>query len=191
MNRTVRLVVSVLLFSGCASSAPSPLPPVARPFDDIGRVAIVVSGEGNFAIAEDGVEPGRTLDEILKWYPYGGALRPVAKLVHRAINRLRNVDAAAAATRNVDGISPGATVARAMAQTLQASGAFTDVRTLERDPGTQDRAAREDAVLVRVTVPAWGLVRVREGEPGLVSTYADVRAEMIRRETGVVVWSDG
>jgi len=39
-------------------------------------------------------------------------------------------------------------------------------------------------------VPAWGLVRVREGEPDLLSAFADVRAQMVLRGTGVVVWED-
>jgi len=39
-----------------------------------------------------------------------------------------------------------------------------------------------------VTVPAWGLVRVREGKPDLLAGFADVRAQMVVRETGTVVW---
>src|SRR5258705_1877730 len=120
MDRAIGLGVALLFFSGCASSA-TPPPPVARPFDDVDRVAIIVSGEGAFAVAEDRVEPGRAFDEILKWHPYGGALRPVAKLVHRAINKVRDADQAATAARNVDGISPGSTVARAMVRTLEGS----------------------------------------------------------------------
>jgi len=80
MDRAIGLGVAMLFSWGCASSAPHPTP-VARPFDDVHRVAIIVSGESTFAVAEDRVEPGRTFDEILKWHPYGGALRPVAKLV--------------------------------------------------------------------------------------------------------------
>ena len=37
-------------------------------------------------------------------------------------------------------------------------------------------------------MPAWGLVRVREGEPDLHSAFADVHAELVLRGTGVVVW---
>ena len=62
------------------------------------------------------------------------------------------------------------------------------VRTLEREPVGEDRR-RTDAI-VRVTVPAWGLVRVREGEPDLLSAFADVRAQMVLRGTGVVVWEN-
>jgi len=180
----------VLFLWGCASS-PSPRAPApsARPFDDVRRVAIVASGESAFTLANDSAEPGRTLDEILKWYPYGGAFRPVGKLVHRAVNSLRNVDRVAVATRNVEGISPASVVARAMARTLQASGALADVRALEGEPGGEGRPG-EDTVLVRVTVPAWGIVRVRQDDAELVSGFADVRGEMVMRGTGVVLWND-
>ena len=33
-------------------------------------------------------------------------------------------------------------------------------------------------------------LRVREGEPDLLSAFADVRAQMVLRGTGVVVWED-
>jgi len=160
---------------------------MARPFDDVHRVAIIVSGESTFAVAEDRVEPGRTFDEILKWHPYGGPLRPVAKLVHRAINKVRDADQVATAARNVDGVSPGSTIARAMARTLEGSGEFNEIRILEREPTGEDRP-RDDGALVRVTVPAWGVIRVREGDPDLVSGFADVQAQMVMGRTGVVVW---
>ena len=162
---------------------------VSRPFDDVHRVAIIVSGESAFVVAEDRVEPGRTFDEILKWHPYGGAFRPVARLVHRAINKVRDADQNATAARNVDGISPGLTVARAMARTLEASGGFREIRILEREPSGEDRP-RDDGALVRVTVPAWGITRVREGDPGLVSGFADVQSLMVMGGSGVVVWDD-
>ena len=188
-DRAIRLGVAILFLGGCASSAP-PLPaPVTRPFDDVHRVAIIVSGESAFAVAEDRVEPGRTFDEILKWHPYGGALRPVAKLVHRAVNKVRDADQGATAARNVDGVSPGSTIARAMARTLEGSGGFKEIRILEREPSGEDRP-RDDGALVRVTVPAWGIIRVRERErdPDLVSAFADVQASMVMGRTGVVVW---
>ena len=186
MGRAVGLGVATLFCWGCASSAPPPAP-VARPFDDVHRVAIIVSGESAFAVSEDRVEPGRTFDEILKWHPYGGALRPVAKFVHRAINKVRDADQAATAARNVDGVSPGSTVARAMARTLEGSGRFQEIRILEREPSGDDRP-RDGGALVRVTVAAWGLIRVREGEPDLVSGFADVQALMVMGRTGIVVW---
>jgi hypothetical protein len=182
------IIAGALLLWGCASSAPPP-PPVARPFDELRRVAIVASGESSFTVANDDVEPGRTFDEILKWHPYGGMLRPVSKLVHRAISTLRNADPAATAIRHVDGISPGWTVARAMTRTLQASGEFDEVRPLEREPSGEGRP-RDEAALVRVTVTAWGIIRVREGDPDLMSGFADVGAHLVMGGTGVVVWAD-
>ncbi len=186
MKRAIGLSVAMLVFLGCASSGMPPAP-VARPFDDVQRVAIIVSGESAFVVGEDRVEPGRTFDEILKWHPYGGAFRPVAKLVHRAINKVRDADQNATAARNVDGVSPGSTVAGAMARTLEGSGAFQEVRILEREP-SGDARPRDGGALVRVTVPAWGTIRVREGDPDLVSGFADVQALMVMGRTGVVVW---
>jgi len=185
-RRVIGLGVVMILCWGCASSAPPPTP-TARPFNDVHGVAIIVSGESTFAVAEDRVEPGRTFDEILKWHPYGGPLRPVAKLVHRAINKVRDADQVATAARNVDGVSPGSTIARAMARTLEGSGEFNEIRILEREPSGEDRP-RDDGALVRVTVPAWGVIRVREGDPDLVSGFADVQAQMVMGRTGVVVW---
>jgi hypothetical protein len=63
---TAALIVATLSLWGCASSAPPPRPN-ARPFDDVRRVVIVVSGESSFAIVDHPVEPGRTFDEVLKW----------------------------------------------------------------------------------------------------------------------------
>ena len=59
---------------------------------------------------------------------------------------------------------------------------------LEAEP-IGDERRRVDAI-VRLTVPTWGIVRVRGEEPPLVSGFADVRAEMTVRGTGVVVWED-
>jgi len=191
----VLLGLMLLFLSGCASSsshpavpAPSPLDEV-RALDGVRRISIVVSGESAFTVTQLRPEPGRTFDEILKWYPSGAALRPIAKLVHRAINSLRDVDHVAEAFRHVDGISPGTIVTRAMAQALQSSGAFADVRALEHEPGG-DGGAGEDAAVVRVTVPAWGITQVRQDDRDLVAGFADVRAQMSARGTGVVRWTD-
>jgi hypothetical protein len=43
---------------------------------------------------------------------------------------------------------------------------------------------------VRVAVPTWGLVRVRDVEAGLLSGFADVRGRMAMPGTGVVLWED-
>lgn len=187
---TIVFALATLSLWGCVSSAPPPRPSV-RPFDDLRRVVVVVSGESAFSIIDYPVEPGRTFDEVLQWIPwlpYRAALSPAAKLVHQGINWVLGADRAAAAAPSFDGVSPRSVVASAMARTLEASGWFDEVLTLEREPTGEDRR-RADAI-VRVSVPAWGLVRVREGEPGVLSSFADVRGHMTVRGTGVIVWED-
>jgi hypothetical protein len=189
---TFTAVLAVAMFSlwGCASSTSPPRPSV-RPFDDVRRLVIVVSGESTFTMVEHAVEPGRTFDEILKWIPwipYSVALRPVAQLVHRGINWALETDRAARAAPSLVGVSPRLVVAEAMARTLRASGWFDEVRTLEQEPAGDER--RNADAIVRISVPAWGLVRVREGKQDLLSGFADVRSEMAVPGTGVVLWED-
>jgi hypothetical protein len=182
------LALTLLMLWGCASPPASPTFPAARPLDDVRRIAIVVSGDSAFTVAQQRDEPGRTIDEILKWHPWGAALRPVAKLVHRAINSLRDVDRVADASRNLDGISSGPIVIRAMAQALESAGGFADVRTLEHEP-RGDGGPADAAAVVRVTVSAWGITQVRQDDPDLVASFADVRAQMAMGGTGVVLWT--
>jgi hypothetical protein len=185
---TALFLVAMLSLWGCASSAP-PARPAARPFDDVKRVVVVVSGDSSFSIVEHAVEPGRTFDEVIKWIPwvqYQAALRPAAQLIHRGINWALGADRSAVAVSSLQGVSPRLVVADSMAKTLEASGWFTDVRTFDREPSAEDRRSAD--AIVRVSVPAWGLVRVREGEPGLLSGFADVRGQMAMRGTGVVLW---
>src|SRR5437016_10631251 len=93
----VLLVAILAALSGCASSAPPR--PASRPFDDVRRLTVVVSGESQFAVLQHSAEPGRTLDTVLKRTPYSTLLKPIADLVHQAINWLtasdRKADAAA------------------------------------------------------------------------------------------------
>jgi hypothetical protein len=176
----------VALFAGCASSSPPPPQPTARPFDDVRRVAVVVSGDSHFAVVDHSAEPGRTFDEVLKWnwsMPY---LKPIADLVHLGINWLVGVDRASDTKSAVLDVSPRAVVAEALVRRLETSTAFEDVRVLEHEP-VGDERRRLDAI-VRVSVPEWGLVRVREGEPDLLSGFVDVQAQMVIRGAGVVVW---
>ena len=180
----VLLVLAMMGLSGCASAPPKP---TARPFDNVRRVAITVSGETNFTVqGAPSAEASRTVDEVLKWMPYQAWLRPLAALVQWGINWLQESNRKADAAANLGDVSPRSVVAEAFARTLEASGHFDEIRTLSREPLGDDRR-RADAI-VRVTVPAWGLVRVRQGNPDLLSAFADVRAEMVVRETGVVVW---
>ncbi|PYN95754.1 MAG: hypothetical protein DMD89_18950 [Candidatus Rokuibacteriota bacterium] len=183
----VLVVLAMFPVGGCASSSPAPHPS-PRTFDNVRRLAIVASGETRFAVLEHSSEPGRTFDEILKWNPYRAVLAPIMRLVHQGINWALESDRVSAASHHVDRLSPRTVVTDALARALEASGRFDQIRTLEREPVGEDRR-RTDAI-VRVTVPAWGLVRVREGEPDLLSAFADVRAQMVLRGTGVVVWED-
>jgi hypothetical protein len=186
------VVLIVASLSGCASSAPPALadarPPDARPFDGVRRIAIVVTGESRFTVLEHSAQPGRTFDEVLRWTPYQSLLQPLAVLVHQGINWLLQSDRAETTGRKLAGISPGATVGDAFAGSLAASDQFQEIRLLDREPVGEDRR-RADAI-VRLTVPTWGIVRVREGDPDLLSGFADVRAEMTLRGTGVVVWDN-
>jgi len=177
----------MVALSGCASSAPPR--PAARPFDHVRQLAIVVSGESRFSVLDHSAEPGRTFDEVLKWgilSPYQSLLRPIAELVHKGINWLVEVDRKSDAAVDLGAIAPRSVVTAAFVQALEASERFDEIRTYAREPLGEDRR-RADAI-VRITVPAWGLVRVREGEPDLLAAFADARAEMVVPATGVVVW---
>lgn len=182
----VLLLVGALAVSGCASSAPTR--PAARPFDDVRRLTVVVSGESQFAVLEHSAEPGRTFDQVLAWNPYGAVLKPIADIVHQVINWFVEIDRKADAAAELRDVSPRALVARAFEQTLLASGRFEEIRTLHREPVGDERDRSN--VVVRLSVPAWGLVRVREADPDLLSAFADVRAEMVARDTGVALWKD-
>jgi len=193
MVRAIRagLALVALSLAGCASSTP-PSRPAARPFDDVRRVIVVPSGgDSAFAVIEYSAEPGRTFDEILKWFPwlpYQAALRPAAQLVHRGINWALEADRAATATSRLQGLSPCSVVAESLARTLETTGWFDEVRVMEREPGAEERR-RTDA-LVRVAVPTWGLVRVHDGDEGLLSGFADVRGQMAMPRTGIVLWEE-
>jgi len=129
---------------------------------------------------------GRTFDEVLKWNQYGPMLRPLAVLVHQGINWLVGLDRAAGTAPDVGAVSPSLIVTNALARALHASGRFEEIRALAREPlGAERRGV--DAI-ARVTVPQWGIVRVRAGDPDLLSAFADVRAQLTVPETGVIVW---
>jgi len=186
----VLLVLAVVLVSGCASSAPPPPSrPAARPFETVRRVAVVVSGDSRFSVVEHSAEPGRTFDGLMKWNSALAVFRPIADLLHRGINWLLALDRTTDTEPEAEAVSPRAVVADAFARTLQASTEFDEIQVVEREPFGDDRR-RLDAI-IRLTVPAWGLVRVREGEPDLISGFADIRAQLVVRSTGVVLWEAG
>jgi len=187
MRAVAVLLVLAVALSGCASSAPPR--PAARPFDHVRQLAIVVSGESRFSVLEHRAEPGRTFDEVLKWgvlSPYQALLRPVAELVHKGVNWLLDVDRKADAAVDLGGIAPRSVVSAAFVQALEASARFDEIQIYAREPLGEDRRRAE--AIVRISVPAWGLVRVREGEPDLVSAFADARAEMVAPGSGVALW---
>ena len=183
--RATLLAVTLLALSGCGSS---PLPrPSARPFDDVRRLTIVASGASVFTLVEHRSEPGRTIDEVLAWHPYGAMLRPLATLMHRGISSVLKADREVLAARGIDGVTPRSVVAMAMVRTLQASGSFNEIGMLEQEEWIGGGRGPGDAH-VRVTVPSWGLIRVRDGDPHLLSSFAEVGGHMTVPGTGIVVW---
>jgi hypothetical protein len=186
----VLLVLALVAVAGCASSGPPR--PAPRSFEHVRQLAVVVSGESAFTVLEHRAEPGRTFDEILKWSfmsPYQSLLRPFAELVHRGVNWLLAGDSTEAAKVDLGDITPRSLVAGAFVQALEASGRFDAIRAYGREP-VGDERRRADAI-VRVTVPAWGLVRVQEGDPELLSAFAETRAEMVVPGSGVTIWTSG
>lgn len=186
--RAVAVLLVLLAITGCASVPP---PHAAAPsFDHVQRLAVVVSGESTFAVQADSAEPGRTFNEILKYGFLFGAdaswLRPVADLVHRGINWLLDLDRTSDAKVDLGDITPRSVVAGTFVRTLEASGSFAEVRAYGREPVGEDRR-RADAI-VRLTVPRWGLVRVQDGEPELLSAFADARVEVVSPGSGVTIW---
>jgi hypothetical protein len=181
----VLLLLMVVGLSGCAST--SPPEPTARPFEDLRRLAVVASGETTFAVTDHNAEPGRTFDEILKWGSFGGWWwKPVADLAHRGINWLLQLNRKSDVSEGLGDIRPREVVAAAFASTLRASGHYDQIDTLTAEPIGDDRRSAD--AIVRLAVPAWGLVRVRESDPDLHSAFADARAELVVPSTGVVVW---
>jgi hypothetical protein len=187
MRRTSTAIFLVAMLSlwGCASSAP-PARPAARPFDDVKRVVVVVSGDSSFSVVEHAVEPGRTFAEVIKWIPwmYQAAARPAAQLIHRGINWVLGADRASLAASSLQGVSPRMVVADSMAKTLEASGWFRRSYLRPGPTGGTGRRRRHRAVSVP---PGARRVRGRRARPP--SGFADAR-QMVMRGTGVVLSSE-
>jgi hypothetical protein len=189
MMRALAVLLTFLALSGCAASRPaSPPPPAPRvaPVGDLRRLVIVPSGASKLTVAGDTLDVARVFGEVAKWYPAAGAYAALAGVIQWGINHLVEEGRAKASAPSLQGILPGAIVGEAFARTLMATGRFDQVRTVDREPVGDDRRGAD--ALVRLTVPAWGLVRVRTGKPDLMAAYVDVRAQVDVRPTGVVVW---
>ena len=192
MTRTLPIMIAVGLvgLSACASSAPAPsvaaLPERARRGDAASGGRAVGREQAHPCGTKKKFEVGRVFDEVAKWYPKAAALGPVGQSRSTGHRLAGRVGTPAAAAPRVGSATPGAVVAEAFARTLMASGRFDQVRMLEREPAGEDR--QQIDALVRVTVPSLGIVRVREGKPDMMAAYADARAQIVVRPTGVVVW---
>ena len=174
--------------SGCASSAPTSAPrarPSGAAFTDVRRVVVVTTGESRFSVTQEAKESASgVIDEVMKWLPYKEILVPIARAVYSGLTWLMDSERAAGTVPR--DVVPGTVVAEAFARALQASGPFNQIVPLDREPVGDDRRLAD--AIVRLTVPTWGLMRVREGDADVIAGFADVRAQMVVRETGVVVW---
>src|SRR5688500_17353903 len=181
------LALAGIIMSGCAS-APPPAPrprPSSAALTDVRRVVVVTTRESRFTVMqEETAQAGRILDDVLKWVPYETIVRPIARAVYGFVSSLIDDDRAAS-TVPAD-VVPAAVVTEAFARALEVSGPFKQIVALDREPVGDDRRLAD--AIVRMTVPSWGLMRVREGDGDVVTAFADVRAQMVLRETGVIVW---
>ena len=186
--RSMLALVLVFVLSGCASSPPPPAArtrPSSSAITDVRRVVVVTTGESKFAVVENGTkESVAVLDEVLKWIPYKDIIVPLARVVYGFVSSLMESDRAAG-TKPRD-VTPGTVVTEAFARALQESGPFNQIMAMEREPVGDERRLAD--AIVRLTVPSWGLMRVREGDADVIASFADVRAQMVLRETGVIVW---
>jgi hypothetical protein len=186
-STVARLTLAVLIGTmwGCASSAPAPSArPSGRALDGVRRIVVVSSADSRFSTVQTGATRAGAVDEVMKWLPYiPSKWALIAGLVYKGVASFIDRPVSSGAP---PGVTPGSVVADEFVRTLRSSRPFAEVVPLDREP-TGDARRDTDAIL-RVTVPSWGLVRVREGNPQLVAGFADVRAQMVLPESGVVVW---
>jgi hypothetical protein len=188
--RSLFLLLAFSVLAGCASVPPPPPSPPATAgpaFHGARRIVVVPAGDSQFTVprggeGEDTAE--RVFATIFKWVPQKRALIAIAQAVYQGVTAfLEGERAAGAVPRDV---TPGTVVARAFAQTLARRAPFDQVVAMEREPVGDDR--HDADAIVRLSVPSWGFVRVRDGQPPLVAGFADVRAHMVMRETGALLW---
>jgi hypothetical protein len=181
------LCLALVALGGCVTPSPPPGPRRALPLAPDGPIVVVTSGESRFSVMHEGnVQLDPTLDDVLRWVPYGAIWRAVAQLAVSGVNVLSEAERRAATAPHVRGLAPRTVVAEAFARALVGTGGIREVRTLDREPLGADR--RGAVAIVRLAVPRWGVVRVREGNPDLVAAFADVSAQAVVPETGAVLW---
>jgi len=182
------LCLALVALGGCVTPSPPTGPRRALPLVQDGQILVVTSGESRFSVMHEGnVQLDPTLDDVLRWVPYGALWRAVAQLAVSGVNELSEAERRAAAAPHVRGLAPRSVVAEAFARALVGTGEIREVRTLDREPLGADR--RGAVAIVRLAVPRWGLLRVREGKPDLVAAFADVSAQAVVPETGAVLWA--
>ncbi len=179
------LLVAASAMAGCASTAtPRPSSLATTTLADVRHVVVVAAGDSKFAVERASKEPGRDFEEIMKWLPYKEIVVPIARALYWGVSWL--VDSGRASTTVPPDLAAGKIVTDAFTETLQAHGPFEWIVATDREPvGDARRGA--DAI-VRLSVPSWGIMPVRDGDPPLVSAFADVRVQVVLRETGVVAW---
>jgi hypothetical protein len=182
------LCVALVALSGCATPV-SPAGPIrALPADDPRPLVIVTTGESKFSVMYEGdLQLNRTLDDVLRWIPYAALWRTVAQVVQWGVNRISEAERQASTAPHVEDVTPRTVVAEAFARALMASGRVREVRILDREPLSAERGSVDE--ILRLSVPSWGLLRVREGKPDLLAAFADVRAQVVVVETGAVLWT--
>jgi hypothetical protein len=183
-KRLLAVALTIVIAGGCASSPPPP--PAASPapaLHGVRRVVVVPAGDSEFTVGQGDAEAERVFADLFKWLPYKRALLALAYAVYRGVTSLLDERGAGTAPK---GITPGAVVGAAFAQRLRLGGPFEEIVALNREP--MGEARQDTGTIVRLAVPSWGLVRVRGGQPELVAAFADVRAQIVVRETGVVLW---
>ena len=191
MHRTaVFLVVVLIVASGCATTAPPPVPPPAAslPALDSPELVVIASGTSTFSVMHEGetAQVARTLDEVLRWIPNAYIWRAVAHVVNLGVNWLTEGQREASTAPHVSDVEPRKVVADAFARRLMETGRFRQVRVLDGEPVGAERRAAD--VILRVAVPTWGLLRVREAKPDLLAGFADVRVQLVALETSAVLW---
>jgi hypothetical protein len=197
LKLSVLLMLAMVDLTACAPTMPSPsvAAPPSAPVGEVRRLAVVPLGESkltmpgvsNTAASDDAASTlGRVFGDIAKWYPKAALYQALAVVIQRGVDWIFQDKRSPAADRYTRGITPSAVVADAFARTLVVSGRFDQVRTLDREPVGDDR--RDTDAVVRVLVPAWGIVRVRDGKPEMMAAYADARAQVVVRPTSALTW---